>query len=115
MKFATLLLLLSIQSPQVGITRPLMALNHDDAQWEFFHPESVTQISCKVEQVNVSGRGEASRDAFMAEAKAKRKNGEGDWGMTIGQFPVSLKGRHEAERVCSKWMDQAMKRMKAAQ
>jgi hypothetical protein len=92
----------------------LLASAHAD-QWDFFHPESVIKVSCKVEETDYMIQGEARRAVFMAEAKADRKDRLGVWSMTLGIFPPTLKGRHGAERVCSKWMDEAGKRIKKAQ
>jgi hypothetical protein len=83
-------------------------------QWAFFHPELVTQFSCTVSEVRMSINGTGQSDAvWEAEASATRK-AETDWGMTVGVFPLNLKGRHAAEKACSRWMDGASKRVTQA-
>lgn len=83
-------------------------------QWAFFHPELVTQFSCTVSEVRMSLNGTGQSDAvWEAEATAQRKAAL-DWGITVGIFPLNLKGRHAAEKACSKWMDEASKRVKQA-
>ena len=83
--------------------------------WEYFHPTLVTAFSCSVAEVQMQVNGSPrSNGVWEATAKAKRK-GEQDWAMTVGVFPVTLKGRHEAEKACSKWMDQAQAMVKKSQ
>jgi hypothetical protein len=97
MKLATLVLLLS--------------LNPSD-QWTFFHPEVVREYSCAVQVVTVMDHSMASpRQAWTARAHAERDSMIGSWEMIIGVFPYTLKGRHEAEKICSKWMDEASTRV----
>lgn len=83
-------------------------------QWAYFQPELVTEFRCSVIEaeyvVNGTGRGDL---VWEATGKAKRKGGP-DWEMTVGVFPPTLKGRHSAEKSCSRWMDEASKRVKAA-
>lgn len=84
-------------------------------QWEYFHPTLITAFSCSVSEVQMIVNGSPHSDAkWEAQAKAKRK-GEPDWAMTVGMFPLTLKGRHEAEKACSKWMDQASGIVKKSQ
>jgi hypothetical protein len=84
-----------------------MAPCSDKENWEYFHPVLVTAFSCSVSEVQMIVNGSPHSDAvWEATAKAKRK-GEQDWAMTVGIYPATLKGRHEAEKSCSKWMDQA--------
>lgn len=84
-------------------------------QWTFFYPESVTEFRCKVALVELSANGMArGEDKWEAEASATRK-GVPNWAMSIGMFPPNQRGLHSAEKACSKWVDEARKRVKAAQ
>jgi hypothetical protein len=92
-----------------------MALRADQWNWTYFHPELITAFSCSVSEVQMVVNGSPHSDAvWEAQAKAKRK-GEGDWAMTVGVFPLTLKGRHEGEKACSKWMDQAQEIVRKSQ
>lgn len=83
-------------------------------RWTYFYPESVTEIRCKVQRVEMSVNGMArGEDKWQAEAQADRR-GMPNWAMQIGLFPPTHSGRHAAEKVCSKWLDEADKRMKAS-
>lgn len=83
--------------------------------WEYFHPELITAFSCSVSEVQMMVNGSPHSDAvWEAQAKAKRK-GEEDWAMTVGIFPLTLKGRHEGEKACSRWMDQASELVRKSQ
>ena len=83
-------------------------------RWTYFHPETVLSFSCKITDVVQEPYGEhVQREVWEAQASAKRQ-GQPDWGMSLAQFPLTLKGRHDAEKACSKWMDEASKRVKAA-
>jgi hypothetical protein len=87
----------------------------DQWNWEYFHPTLVTAFGCSVSEVQMIVNGsEHSNAVWEATAKAKRK-GEQDWAMTVGIFPVTLKGRHEAEKACSHWMDQAQEIVRKSQ
>lgn len=98
----------------LGVSGQEMFLSASD-RWGFFHPELVTSMSCRVEQVSFAKYGESGvRLSWIAEAMAERKDNAGTWQMTIAEFPPTLKGRHQAEKECSKWMDEASKRVKAA-
>lgn len=83
-------------------------------QWTFFYPAEVTQLSCSVQDVV---EYPSNQEVFQASAHAKRSP-EPDWTMTVGQFPIDRKhpekSRHEAEKACSKWMDQAGQRVRKA-
>lgn len=84
-------------------------------EWEFFYPESVRSFGCTAKQVSSVPYGEhRAVDIWQAEAHASRDKQFGNWDMTIGAFPPTTKGRHQAEKACSKWMDEASKRVKAA-
>lgn len=93
-----------------------------DSMWTFFHPEVVTTMNCTIEEVqkvqvdqNGGPTGNKSETVWMAEARASRSIKElGDWGLTLGYFQLTEKGRHQAEKVCSRWMDEASRRVKAA-
>lgn len=89
---------------------------HADA-WEFFHAETVTKLSCSVVMVESSSHESGTSVSFWeALARAERNDRSlGTWSMTIAEYPQTLKGRHLAERACSRWMDDASKRVKAAQ
>ena len=81
-------------------------------QWTFFYPEMVKTFACRVEVVNFVAHGTgAGTDKFTANAYAERDPSVGRWDMQIGVFPLGLKGRHQAEKACSKWMDEATKRV----
>lgn len=54
-----------------------------------------------------------TRQVWQAEAAAERKDRE-KWAMSIGEFSHTIKGRHAAEKTCTRWMDQATKRIKGA-
>jgi len=83
--------------------------------WTYFYPESVIRMTCSVQLVDMSASGGPRQDVWQADAHADRNNKElGNWEMTIGFFPPTVKGRHQAERECSKWMDAAGKRVRAA-
>jgi hypothetical protein len=87
----------------------------DQTNWTYFHPELITAFSCSVSEVQLMVNGSPRSEAvWEATAKAKRK-GEEDWAMTVGMFSLTLKGRHEAEKACSKWMDQASEIVKKSQ
>lgn len=82
-------------------------------QWEFFYPQTVTTFGCRV--ASIESRpigGEKWQMAWGATAWARRTDKAlGDWEMKIGEFPATTKGRHQAEKVCSKWQDEAEKRV----
>lgn len=89
----------------------------DSGRWDFFHAEAVTSLNCTVQSVMQYPFGDKSAGYanWQAEASAKRNDKSlGDWEATIARFPSTLKGRHDAERACSRWMDEASKRVKAA-
>jgi hypothetical protein len=81
--------------------------------WTFFHPESVKTLTCKVELSAMQHASGASYEVWLATATATREK-EDTWQMTVGEFPPSEKGRHDAEKACSKWMDEASKRVRRA-
>ena len=84
-----------------------LSLNPSD-QWTLFHPEFVREYSCAVQVVSFIDHSTAPpRQAWTAKAHADRDSILGSWEMIIGVFPYTLKGRHEAEKTCSKWMDEA--------
>jgi hypothetical protein len=91
----------------------LSTLARSSDGWKYFHPENVSQFGCVSEVVQLAVRGQPSQDVWKAGAYAHR-NEEPDWAMTVGFFPPDQKGRHQAEKACSKWMDEAIKRVKAA-
>lgn len=88
-------------------------------QWAYFKPEMVTHFSCTVSamttiMLNPYGVNETPAQ-WVAEAHAEYVPPSSEkWAMELGVFPLSLKGRHQAEKVCSQWFDQASKRIKAA-
>lgn len=91
-----------------------MASAHADP-WAFFHSETVIQFGCSVSEVQMSVNGVGRSEAvWEAMARAKRKPPGEDWAMTVGIFPQNLKGRHAAEKACSKWMDEAAQRLRRA-
>jgi hypothetical protein len=83
--------------------------------WTYFYPEAVTSLSCTTRPVQLQAAGaKESQSVWEAEAHAERNDKSlGSWSMTVGVFPQNLKGRHAAEKSCSKWMDEASKRVKA--
>ena len=83
-------------------------------QWTFFHPESVKTFGCRVVLTDMQINGEPStrQDQWEAEATAVRT--DGSWAFSLGFFPPNPKGRHQAEKVCSKWVDEAEKRVRKA-
>jgi hypothetical protein len=84
-------------------------------QWVFFYPASVLSFGCTARQILAVPFGEHHGiELWEAEAYAVRTKDQGNWGMTIGKFPNSDKGRRQAEKECFRWMDQATKRVKAA-
>lgn len=94
----------------------MLALDAYADQWTFFYPETVTAFGCRSELVSqrISGTG-VYADAWEARAHASRNDKSlGDWSMSLAAYPPTLKGRHQAEKVCSKWMDEASKRVKKA-
>lgn len=99
---------------------PLLALLCSVAlaqgRWEFFYPASVTSLKCATEAVELEVHGSGViQHVYQATAHAQRNDKSlGNWSMTIATYPQTLKGRHEAEKACSKWMDEASKRVKAA-
>lgn len=101
------------RSPKVRAVLVLaLALASDP--WAYFQPENVTRFVCKVSDVQLQAVGEkVSHPMWEAEASATRKDGT-TWGMVIGEFPPTTRGRHAAEKACSKWMDEASKRIKSA-
>lgn len=83
-------------------------------QWTFFYPELVESFSCTVSRVEMIEHGGQGRDVWQALASARRDPKAGQWEMTVGLFPPTVKGRHGAEKACSKWMDEASQRVRAA-
>lgn len=84
-------------------------------EWEFFYPSTVTAYGCTARVVSVQAHGEKrTHDAWQAEAHATRNAAQGNWGLTLGEYPPNDKGRDSAEKACFKWMRQASKRVKAA-
>lgn len=85
-------------------------------RWTFFHPEAVTEVSCKVTLVDSTAHADTvHQDVWEATAHATRNDPAlGNWAMTIATYPASVKGRHSAEKACSVWMDEATKRLKQA-
>ena len=82
--------------------------------WDFFHPGFVINYRCSVSEVQMTLNGVSRSEAvWEAQASAQRK-AEPNWSMTVGIFPLTLKGRHAAEKACSRWMDEASKRVKQA-
>jgi hypothetical protein len=92
----------------------LACLSAQADAWTFFHPETVKSLTCKVELSEMQAIGTASHDVWLASASATRTKEEGNWTMTVGEFPPSEKGRHDAEKACSRWMDEASKRIRRA-
>jgi hypothetical protein len=85
-------------------------------RWTFFYPEAVTSTKCGIQLVSmhVNGSG-VYADSWEALASAKRNDPSmGSWSMVAGMFPPTLKGRHQAEKVCSRWLDESAKRIAAA-
>lgn len=79
-------------------------------EWTFFHPELVTKLSYRVILADVSGMQGAAEEKYLCEVHADRSDPEvGNFDFTAGYFPPTVKGRHQAEKVCSKWMDKAHK------
>src|SRR6266567_1386712 len=64
-------------------------------QWEFFHPEFVTGLSCRIELLDSNQYASTvHRDVWIAEAHAARSDKQlGNWDMTIGNYPPTLKGK----------------------
>lgn len=83
-------------------------------QWTFFHPEMVKTYGCKVAVLDMQINGSSERhDVWEAAATAMWTDGT-QWQYTLAVFPLTLKGKHQAEKACFKWMDEAEKRVKAA-
>lgn len=84
-------------------------------RWTYFFPEAVTHLSCSALLVSQADNHGIYYDKWEAEAKAKRNDPTmGDWAMSIAQYPGTQKGRHQAEAACSKWFDEASKRVEKA-
>lgn len=99
----------------VVLTCAISSFAGDSGRWTFFHPEAVTNLSCKVQMVSMQHGPEKSGEAWVADATATRNDPSlGDWHATIAEFLPNVKGRHSAENACSKWMDEASKRVRAA-
>lgn len=83
-------------------------------EWTFFHPESVKSFGCRVLPIDLAVNGSNQRVMIWeAEARAERNDGTA-WLYDVARFPLDLKGRHKAEKACSKWMDVAEKLVKAS-
>jgi hypothetical protein len=95
----------------------LLATTAHADQWTFFHPEAVTQLSYRVVLVDTTGTGEAGmHEQYMCEVHAKRNDPSlGNFDFTEGYYPPTEKGRHAADKACSKWMDKAHKLILKAQ
>jgi hypothetical protein len=84
-------------------------------QWEFFHPELVRKYGCYVRQVDLQANGmDHGTMIWDAEAFADRAD-QSHWIYEVARYPLTLKGRHQAEKACSKWTDDAEKRVRKAQ
>lgn len=83
-------------------------------QWEFFYPQTVSTYGCRVSSVESRPiGGEVWQMAWSATAWAKRSDKQlGDWEMNLGRFPATSKGRHQAEKLCSKWQDEAEQKVR---
>lgn len=81
-------------------------------RWTYFHAESVLSVTCKVQAVESHTNGSSeSHPRWIATASAERSV-DGRWEMMLGEYPPTSKGRHQAEKDCSRWMDEAGKRMR---
>lgn len=78
--------------------------------WTYFHPEQVKAFGCKVTDTEISLNGMA-RGELIWEATAFADRTTDRWEMQIAQQPHTLKGRHEAEKACMRWQDEAEKRV----
>ena len=93
----------------------VLALALASDPWAYFQPENVTRFVCKVSDVQLQTVGEkVSHPMWEAEATATRKDGS-LWGQVIGEYPLTTRGRHRAEKACSKWADEATRRVRRAQ
>lgn len=92
----------------------LSAFLHAD-RWSFFYPQAVTHISCSARLISQADAQGIYYDKWEAEAKAKRNDPTmGDWAMTVAIYPGTQNGRHQAEKACSKWFDEASRRVQKA-
>lgn len=84
-------------------------------QWDSFHPEVVTKMTCRAEPITEVLHGaKSSRSCFSAEAKAERSDKElGNWEMSLGCFE-GPHGARKAAETCGKWIDEADKRIRKA-
>lgn len=84
-------------------------------QWTYFHPELVRKYGCTVSETEVvlngTSHGEFNWDATAYAERADHTR----WEQEVGRFPFTVKGRHQAQKVCSKWQDEAEKRVRKAQ
>ena len=51
-------------------------------------------------------------DVWLVEGKANHGTLDVDWVITLAELPPTIKGRHQGEKICSKFMDEAHKRLK---
>lgn len=65
--------------------------------------ESVLSLTCSA-AAEQHYRSTETRERELALASAKPQNLTG-WAFTLGEFALMTRGRHQAERVCCKWMD----------
>jgi hypothetical protein len=92
----------------------LWLLSNRPDPWANFHPELVRNYSCKVQDVEMHANDGPGMMVWIADASAERGE-DGKWAMMIGEFSHTMKGRHQAEKTCSAWMDEATRRIKKAQ
>lgn len=89
----------------------LSAVGFAADRWDTFQADKVLAFSCSVESIALQLNGSSYvKEIYEARASAKRM-GLPEWNLTIGEFPSTLDGRHKAEKACSKWMDEAQKRV----
>lgn len=83
--------------------------------WAYFHPEAVLSYSCDIQQANVGGIKGDTQLYWILTVRATRKPDYGDWAMSLGYYPPNPKGRTHAMKDCNQWMNEAEKRVNAAQ
>lgn len=94
------------------LTTPLLA-----DQWEFFFAESVIKYGCRVQLASIQIAGSPEKhDMWTAEAFAERDHEDigRTWSYTVAEYPNTVKGRHKALAACSKWQDEAERRVNKA-